>query len=130
MEFFIEIILQIALEVLVQFFGELLVEFGLQIRSKNASPVKNPVLAAFGYLLCGAIIGGISLIFFPHAVLDNPGIRLANLILTPIAAGLLMTFVGAIRRRKGQSVIRLDTFSYGFVFAFGMALIRFLFATN
>jgi hypothetical protein len=50
-----------------------------------------------------------------------------SLIITPVLAGLTMWGVGRIRRRRGEAVMRLDTFGYGFIFAFGMALIRYLF---
>lgn len=30
---------------------------------------------------------------------------------------------GILRERKGKTIIRLDTFSFGFIFAFGMAQI-------
>jgi len=54
--------------------------------------------------------------------------RIGLLLLLPTVAGLTMAWVGSIRERKGQQRIRLDSFSYGFVFALTMALIRFYFA--
>ena len=50
-----------------------------------------------------------------------------SLSIAPLLAGLVMSAIGSIRRGRGMPVIRLDSFAYGFIFAFGMALIRFLF---
>lgn len=38
-----------------------------------------------------------------------------------------MAAIGWIRERQGKLVVRLETFSYAFALAFGMALIRFYF---
>jgi hypothetical protein len=37
-----------------------------------------------------------------------------------------MALIGAWRRERGLAVIRLDTFLYGYVFALGMAGVRFI----
>jgi hypothetical protein len=47
------------------------------------------------------------------------------LVLVPIAAGAAMSLMGAWRRRRDQTLIRLDRFAYGYVFAIAMAAIRF-----
>jgi hypothetical protein len=39
-----------------------------------------------------------------------------------------MMFIGSWRRRRGQEVVRLDHFSYGFLFAICMAAVRFQWA--
>ncbi len=44
---------------------------------------------------------------------------------TPVAAGVMMSALGAWRERRGQSRIRIVRFSYGCLFAFGLALVRF-----
>lgn len=55
----------------------------------------------------------------------SPMAILADLILTPIAAGAVMAALGAGRRRRDQELIRLNRFPYGFLFAFAMAVVRF-----
>jgi hypothetical protein len=40
--------------------------------------------------------------------------------------GLAMAKLGALLRRKGKQTVRLESFGYGFIFALGMAGIRFL----
>ena len=39
----------------------------------------------------------------------------------------MMAAIGSIRERQGKLVIRLESFSYGYVLALGMTLIRFSF---
>lgn len=118
-------------ELLLQVLFEVLAEFGLRSlgepfrRSREASPW----LAALGYTIYGAVAGGLSLLVFPVAFLLTPWMRVANLALTPLAAGLMMSLMGAWRRRRGDDLIRLDRFSYGVLFALAMALVRFFFAS-
>jgi hypothetical protein len=131
MEILVELLLgllQIVGELLLQIIFEALAELG--VRSvfepfrRQRSP--NPWLAALGYVILGAAAGGISLWLFPGLLITSRWLRVANLLLTPLAAGMLMGALGAWRRRRDQELIRLDRFSYGFLFAFAMALVRFL----
>ncbi|MBK6942078.1 MAG: hypothetical protein IPH13_18010 [Planctomycetes bacterium] len=110
-------------EIALQVVSELLFELGLRGVGEAVAPRK-PWLAAIGYALLGAIAGGISLQFFPAHLLQNPAARIANLLLTPLAAGAAMTGLGRWRRRKGQRIIQLDTFAYGCLFALAMAIVR------
>lgn len=61
-----------------------------------------------------------------HLVAEE--LRLANLVFTPIVVGLLMAALGAWRAWHGQIILRIDRFSYGFLFALSLALVRFGFA--
>lgn len=131
MEFIGELILQFVFEFLLQIAGELLIELGL--RSLGEPFVnreeRNPILAAIGYCLIGAILGGLSLIWFPNSFVRSERFHGINLIITPVLAGLVMGAIGRFREQHGKAVIRLDSFVYGFLFAFAMALIRFLYTS-
>ena len=89
----------------------------------------NPWLAALGYTLFGAMAGGLTLLAFPAYLTPEGALRLTNLVVTPAAVGLLMTAFGAWRSRRGERVLRIDRFSYGYLFALAMALVRFQFAS-
>jgi hypothetical protein len=39
-----------------------------------------------------------------------------------------MSRVGLSLRRQGQKATQIESLGYGFIFAFGMALVRFIFA--
>ena len=91
---------------------------------------KSPVLAFLGYAVLGALVGAGSLFFFQTLFIRSPSGRLVNLVATPVLAGLGMSLIGWIRTRSGREIIRLDQFAYGWIFALGMALVRFLFGTR
>jgi hypothetical protein len=123
----IEAIFEILGEFLLQVLGEALVELGFHSLAEPFQKPPNPWLAAMGYALFGAILGGLSLLVFPNNLVPEPW-RLVNLFATPIAVGGLMVAMGAWRARRGQPVLRIDKFAYGYLFALALALVRFFFA--
>jgi hypothetical protein len=69
-----------------------------------------------------------SLWLFPAHLVQDENLRLVNLGVTPIVAGALMCLIGMWRSHRGQDVLRIDRFSYGYLFALSLGLIRFWFA--
>ena len=128
MEVLFEVLFQIFGEFLMQLFVELLVELGIHEKGRRKKGPMNPALATFGLIVCGAAAGGLSLLIFPQSPIANPDLRLANLFVTPLLLGAAMMLVGRLREKRGQNLVRLDRFGYAFVFAFAMALVRFLWA--
>lgn len=117
-------------ELVLQLLLEVLAEFGLRVVSE---PFRNrreisPFVAALGYALYGAVLGAVSLWLFPAPYLEADWLKWANLLVSPVAAGALMSLLGAWRRQRGQALMRLDRFSYGALFALSLALVRFFFA--
>ena len=134
MEFIFEILFQVLFEFILEIGAEILLELGLHSVAQvfHGRRTRNPVFAFIGYALLGVIVGFISLLIFPRPLVRSASFRGINLhgiglVISPLLAGLVMSAIGSLRRRRGMSVIRLDSFGYGFIFAFGMALIRFLF---
>ena len=119
-EFFTEFLLQIVVE--------LLAEIGLRSATEPFRKPPNPWLAAIGYAIFGATAGGISLFVLPEPLVQEETWRLVNLAVTPVLAGLAMAAMGAWRVRRGQQTLRIDRFSYGYLFALCMAIVRFHFA--
>ena len=68
-----------------------------------------------------------SLLAFPTNLVPEAW-RVANLVATPLAVGGIMAAIGAWRARRGGSVLRIDRFAYGYLFALSLALVRFFFA--
>ena len=126
MELLIEIIFEFLAEVVLQVLMEALVEFGMQSFTATSRKPK-PWLAALGYSLSGAIAGTISLWLFPKHFFTSDFGRITGLILVPVAAGASMAAIGAWRRNQGQELIQLDRFTYGYLFAMCMTLVRFHF---
>jgi hypothetical protein len=129
MELLLSIIFELFLEFTLQIVGEVLFEVALQKFSGAAWARKtlDVSLAVLMYLGLGAITGWLSILIFPHSFIRSSRLHGISLLITPLLAGFTMACIGWIRRRQGKLVIQLDSFAYGFLFAFGMALVRFLF---
>lgn len=123
-------LLQIVGELALQIVFEALGELGIRsVREPFRRPKPlHPVLAAIGYVIFGVVAGAISLWVFPESLIDTERLRILNLIVTPLIAGGAMAALGAWRRRRDQDLIRLDRFSYGFLFALAMGIVRFVWA--
>lgn len=128
MEIFFEIFFQFIAELFIQMFAEALFELGFYSLAEalNRKRKRNPFLASIGYLLWGGIIGVITIIIFPSLMIKNPIFRILNLFVTPTLAGIAMSAIGSWRRKKGQDLLRIDSFIYGALFAFGLAIVRFI----
>ncbi len=126
MEFIFEILFQFLGEVLLQVGFELLFELGLHGLGDTFKKPRNPVLSTIGFILWGAMAGGISLLVFPTSPISNIAFRRANLIVTPLIAGGAMMLIGRLRDRKGSGLVKLDRFGYAFIFALSMAVTRYV----
>ena len=126
MEVIFEIIAQVVVwlfqlfgELVLQALGELIAELiGRSVIEpfRRSKPIR-PGFAVVGYAVFGALIGAVSLWLIPALFISEPSLRIVNLLLTPIVAGLMMTRLGAWRKKNEQATTRLNTFAYGFIFA-------------
>jgi hypothetical protein len=129
MEFIIEVLLELFGELLLQVVMQALAEAGLHaVRRPGERPPPSPWLLVLGYGLLGLVVGGLSLLLFPHSLLHSRPARLVGLGLTPVASGLAMALLGAWRLRRGQPQLAMDRFAYGYLFALVVALVRFSWA--
>ena len=124
MEFILEFILELFGESLIQIVVTLLVELGIRSLTEPLRKQPNPWIAAIGYALFGAIVGGLSLLVVPHHLVPEAW-RIANIALTPLAAGLAMMAMGRWHARRGDTRLRIDRFGYAYLFALAMALVRY-----
>jgi len=120
---------ELFLEVLLEFAGEALLDLALRAVAEvfESFRVAGPVIASVGYTLLGALAGGFSLLIFPHPLVHPSRLHGINLLVSPIVTGLVMSLIGSTLSRQGKKVTQIESFRYGFAFAFGMALIRYLF---
>ncbi|HEX8372314.1 MAG TPA: hypothetical protein VF585_06020 [Chthoniobacterales bacterium] len=121
----LEALFEIIGELVLQFIVEALAELGLHSLTEPFRKPGSPCVAALIYAIFGTVAGGLSLLVFPSHLVSSPELRMANLVITPVVVGLLMCAMGAWRSRRGESLLRIDRFSYGYLFALSLALIRF-----
>lgn len=123
-----EILFELLAELLFQIVGEVLVELGLHSLGEPFRRKPNVWLAVPGYALLGALLGGLSLWAFPNHLTSEGWPRWLNLLFTPVLAGVAMALLGRWRARRGDTLLRIDRFAYGYLFALTVAVVRFKFA--
>lgn len=118
-------------EILLQVVVEALAELGLHSLTAPFRKRPNPWMAGIGYSIfgAGAGAGGLSLWLLPAHLVTGEPLRILNLVVTPVVVGLIMSLMGAWRAHRGDPLLRLDRFAYGYLFALSLALVRFAFAT-
>lgn len=116
-----ESLLEALLELFLQLFGDAILD-GL-LRSRN------PVIRTFGTAtiaaLFGALFAFVSLWIYPHHVIRNYSLRLAALLLLPLANGFLMRFVGSYFEKRGQPRSGFEHVVPAAVFSFVFGVVRF-----
>jgi len=123
------------LELFLEFFFEAAFEFAAEFLSSliwrgvaavfDATEFKNPALACIAYVFLGGVVGGLSLLVFPHPLVHPSRVPGLSVVISPILAGLGMSLVGSTLRKRNKKAMQMESFGYGFAFAFGMALVRF-----
>jgi hypothetical protein len=74
--------------------------------------------------VCGAGSGYLSVLLFPHPLMQRPRFHGISLVISPLLTGLAMSEVGRWFLRRGRQPAAVESFRYGFVFAFAMAFVR------
>ena len=83
-------------------------------------------MAAVGIVLMGGLAGVLTSLIWPTLILRPGPIPGISLLVSPIVSGLVMDRYGAWREDHGAERSHLGTFWGGALFAFSMALVRFL----
>jgi hypothetical protein len=118
--------MEILFEVIVYWVCEFIAWIGFGFA--NPSSRHNPLKALPVFAILGGIFGGVSLLLFRTHFIADPRLRLISLFVTPVVVGVLVAILGKLQRRFSTLVVPFAGFSYGFVFAFTMAIVRFLWA--
>jgi hypothetical protein len=131
LEFLLEMLLELAGEFLLELVMAAILDLLLRAIAKVFETFRfaNPVFALASYVLLGVLSGGLSVLVFPHPLVHPSRLHGINLLVSPIATGLAMSLIGSMLSRQDKKVTRIESFGYGFAFAFGIALIRYLFAS-
>jgi hypothetical protein len=120
----VEWFFEILFEVVIQLFGEAILDALLRSRHPIANTISNVIIAS----LFAAILAGITLAVHPQHFIANRGLRVATLITLPIVNGFLMSFVGRQFIRIGRLRSGYEHFLPAFAFSLVFGLIRFAWA--
>jgi len=125
-ELFGELILQVVFTVIGEIFSAL---FGSGVA--NISGWRPPGLVkALLYFAAGCGLAWLSLLVMPHAYAHSVDVRLAVMVGSPLACGLIMGFYTAWRsKNRYAGPFSFEGFFYGVLFAAPMTVGRYLYAT-
>lgn len=130
MEELFGILLEVVGEILIQLAGEITFDVLLRAEDhlfKNARYWRT-YINIVTFTGAGVLAGLVSLAIFPHPLFPPTRFHGISLLLSPVATGLVMMGAERSLRRLEHPTSKLESFSYGFLFAFCIAAIRFFFA--
>lgn len=136
MEELLGAILGAIFEIVGEFLMELLMGVLADLLARAVRPLfvvshrMGPVLSSVIIVLAGCAAGYLSFLMFPHPLVPTRRVPGASLLISPIAAGFGMSFIGWMVGRRGGRRARIETFRYGFVFALALAITRFALVTR
>jgi hypothetical protein len=122
------VIAEIFLEVFIETAGAVLLDPVLRALTRIfPKSSASPETAAAGYTCFGLLAGVLSIVIVPHPLVRASKFHGMIVLVSPLITGLIMALVGSVVRRRGKRITQIESFAYGFSFAFGMALIRYFF---
>src|SRR5690348_5843677 len=95
-------ILELLLEAIFEYLAAAVADFFLRSLGEvvEGPERQNPVLSATGYALLGLAVGTLSLLPFPHHLVQPSEIHGVSLLVSPLVTGLMMSWTGEILRRR------------------------------
>jgi hypothetical protein len=123
-----EILVELVVELLFEVVGQVAIEFGWESIAHvfHGRRKANPVLAGVGILLLGGTLGLVASFLVPKRLLPPSRVPALSLLVAPLIAGSIMKALGDWRRARGGDPSVLATFWGGALFAFALALARWL----
>ncbi len=124
-----EMLLELVLWLVVEVFGAILLELGLEaFKAASGRRSRHPALAAFGYLLFGAAAGAASVWLVPQHIFPRGRRPDLSVLVAPLVGGIVMHGWGEFRRARGHDTSNLATFYGGAALLLGYSLVRLLLA--
>ena len=130
MELLFELLFEVFGEAILQVVFELLAEVGIHVTRGEVrhAESRSAWRLVLGYPLLGAIVGGLSLLVFPSSFAHTHAARVVGFIVAPLVAAGSVVVLRAFRARRGQPLVSFDRFVYAYLFALGLAAVRFVWA--
>jgi len=101
-----------------------------QFRKSGRMPKERQrILTIFGLFLVGCFVGYVTLQSFPALLIPNSSWRLLNFVAVPIIVGLVFRAAGITAKKRSSVRGKLFTFIHGYALAFGIVLVRLVWAT-
>jgi hypothetical protein len=85
-----------------------------------------PIATTFALGMLGVLVGFLSVVAYPHPFVHPSRLHGVSIIASPLITGFVMSQLGRLLRNYGRKVMPIESFVYGFMFAFAMTLVRFL----
>ncbi len=127
MEEIIIVILQVALEVVLNSFA--CIPFDLGSYSNERADKNQTSLKCFLMFLVGTIIGLLSWVFIPKVMLPYSWLRILTLFLSPVLAGFVSLQIARFKAKR-EDVWPWRHFWYSFFACLGLVLVRFVFCAR
>jgi hypothetical protein len=128
-EIVLEILIELLLELVIYVVFELLAAGALHpIAARRERAPPHPLVRGLAYAVLGGALGGVSVLVWPSGLLHDEFLRVASVIVSPLAAGGAMALLGRYLKKRDRPVVALESFGYGFAFAAAFGVVRF-FAT-
>jgi hypothetical protein len=105
--------------------GEFCIQRGWQVFSEPFRKGPNPILAAIGLTLLGALAGLLTSLIVPNRIFGQYGIKGVSILFSPLLTGLIMHRYGQWLVERGRPRSPFATFWGGALFALGMAFVRY-----
>jgi uncharacterized membrane protein len=120
-------LLEVFAEAVLQIIFEALSEVGIHLTRGKVGPAqsRSKWRLMLGYPILGAMAGGLSLLLFPLSLAHGHTGRVATLLLAPVVAAASTVAIGRWRARRGQDIAPIDRMAYAYLFALGMAVVRY-----
>jgi hypothetical protein len=113
---------QFLIELFLQFFFEV---FADAVWRQFPEPARHVIKGTL-FVLLSTLMAWVSTVFLPTSLIAPMELRILYLILGPMMIGLAMAWIGRWFEKSEKTRSGLETFSFGWLFAFTFALTRFL----
>ena len=127
-EFIVEFVLTALWEILLQVLGEFLLEFGFRSMGESFRRRRRPnrFMSGVGVVLLGGLAGVLTSLIWPARMVRPGPLPGISLLASPMVTGVLMARYGKWQQDRGGRRSFVATFWGGAMFAFSMALVRFI----
>ncbi len=124
----LDALLELIFEFIVEFLFQIVIDVGFECFAENFRKHRSlpPLLAWIVIPLVGGLVGFFGSNMFPQRIFRGHEVPGISLLLAPLCTGMVMKLFGDWRRRNGRQPTTLATFWGGALFAFSMALVRWL----